>query len=294
MESEEENNGRIEVLRQSHKAPILDASLVLASQGVRHWIEFDGQEFSLTLEPVEAPKASEILKEYENENRGYHLKETETPSLDLHLSPLLHLAIPVSAFFWAGSIPWQPWLLKRGAADAHLILEGEWWRCLTATTLHADHEHFLGNMLSGFFVLNLLRRRCGPGTSMVLLTLAAGLTNFAVALISTAGHLSIGFSTVVFSGLGMLAGMETLHLPRNHLGGLRALSPLLAAFFLAVLVGMGERADIKAHFIGFGIGAVFSPLVGLMEKRFSEPPWQIAGAASIIAAYAAVWKLALS
>jgi membrane associated rhomboid family serine protease len=283
---------RVEIRRAPDKQPILEASLVLSSQAVKHWIEFDGVQFILSLDPWDAARAREILNQYEAENEGFQIEAQEVPPLDLHVSPLLHLLIPVAVFFWAGSRPWSEWLMQRGGANARLILNGEWWRCLTAITLHVDHEHFLGNMLSGFFILNLLRRRCGPGTSMLLLTLAAGVTNFIVAAVSRQSHFSIGFSTVVFAALGLLAGIETLHLPRHRLGGLRSLSPLLAAFFLAVLVGIGEKADIKAHFIGFALGAMLSPLVPWLERRLGKPWRQIAGVTAVYTLYAGAWALA--
>lgn len=289
-----ETSGRIEIRRAADKSPILDASLVLSSQGIKHWIEFDGLRFILTLEPEDVAKALETLRQYDSENEGFQINEgASAPPVEVYLSPLLHLLIPVAVFFWVQSESWGDWLTERGGADAHLILRGEWWRCLTATTLHVDHDHLMGNLLSGFFILNLLRRRCGPGTSMVLLTLAAGVTNFLVALISGQNHFSIGFSTVVFAGLGLLAGVETLHLPRHPLGGLRQLSPLVAAFFLAVLVGIGQGVDIKAHFIGFGLGILLSPLVSGLENRIGKPPGQIAGVAAVYALYAAAWGLAL-
>jgi membrane associated rhomboid family serine protease len=284
---------RAELRRHGAKEPILEASLVLASQGIKHWMEFDGKQYILTVDPDDASPARQVLAQYDDENTAFHsAEEAGVPAMELRLSPLLHLSIPVAVFFWAGSSPWQSWLTRRGGADAKLILEGEWWRCLTATTLHADHSHFLGNMISGFFILNLLRRRCGPGLSMVLLTAAAGITNFAVALASPEAHFSIGFSTVVFAALGLLAGIETLHLPRQALGGLRQLSPLIAALFLAVLVGIGERSDIKAHFFGFGFGAAFSPLAGWLGKKMGAPPWQVAGILVVYAVYLGVWLIA--
>jgi rhomboid protease GluP len=282
---------RVELKRSARKESILEASLVLASQSIKHWIEFDGRDFILTLERDDAPRSAQALEQYEIENKGFNLSDAENvPPLELNLSPLLHLLIPIAVFFWAER--WQPWITRRGGADAGKILAGEWWRCVTATSLHADHEHLLSNMLSGFFILNLLRRRCGPGTSMILLTLAAALANFFVALASDQNHFSLGFSTVVFAGLGLLAGVETLHLPKHPLGGLRQISPLLAALCLAVFVGIGANIDVKGHFFGFGIGALFSPLVSRMEKRLSAPPWQILGVGAVYALYAVCWMFA--
>ncbi len=284
-----------ELDRRQEKEPILEASLVLASQGIKHWVEFDRQFFILSVETDDYDVAHAILKLYVAENSGFNLPESDL-SLPphLHLSTLLHLLIPVSVFFWVGLTPWHPWLTRKGGAEAQGILAGEWWRCFTATTLHAGYEHFLSNMISGFFILNLLQRRCHIGISMFLLTLTAGLTNFCVALLSSHDHFSIGFSTVVFSGLGLLAGMETIRLPRSTLGGLRNSSPLIAAFFLAIMVGIGEHVDIKAHFLGFGFGVAVSPLAFWLEKRSHTLSWKMAGVTIVYLFYVLTWRLALT
>jgi rhomboid protease GluP len=290
---------RVEIRADARKKRILEDSLVLSSQRVRHWIEYEseGELYRLTLDAADVPRAVEALRLYEQENQDFHKEGAAAGSFDVHLSPLLHLAIPATVFFWAASVPWEPWITGRGGADAKKILDGELWRALTATTLHADTEHFLGNMLSGFFILNLLRRRCGPGTSLPLLTLAAALTNYAVAALSAAGHFSIGFSTVVFAALGLLAGLETLFLPKGQErreAGLRGISPLLAAFFLAVMTGLGENADVKAHFLGFAAGALFSPVAYWIRKTGWEKwGWQIVGVAGTVGVYAAAWWRAL-
>jgi membrane associated rhomboid family serine protease len=165
---------------------------------------------------------------------------------------------------------------------------------LTATTLHADAEHFLGNMLSGYFIFNLLRRRCGPGTSMLLLTMAAALANWGVAVLSPPYYRSIGFSTVVFAGLGMLAAVETRFFPKGLRPGLRNFTPLLGAFFLAVMTGLGENSDVKAHFIGFACGALCAPVMFWLGRRdFERFGWQVAAVLATYAAYAAAWWAAV-
>jgi rhomboid protease GluP len=303
----ESSPGRVEIRRNERKRPVLDASLVLASQGVRHWIEFQPADsweggtgsFLLTVEPHDAPRAFQVLDKYERENAGYRVEDPEVSVFDLHLSPVLHLAIPAVISFWVASVPWGTWMERQGGAAAALIMKdgifnGEWWRTLTATTLHADSEHFLGNMLSGFFIFNLLRRRCGPGTSMLLLTVAAVLTNTTVAAVSPPRYFSIGFSTVVFAGLGLLAGVETRYFPRGLRPGLRNFTPLLGAFFLAVMTGLGEQADIKAHFIGFAFGAALTPALFWLRRRgFETVLWQTAGVLGTYAVYALAWWKAL-
>lgn len=297
----ESSPARVEITRDEHKRPVLDASLALASQGVRHWIEFNpapaqagGGDFLLTVDPGDAPRAHSLLGQYRSENEGYRVEDPEVAPFDLHVSPALHLAIPALFSFWAVSVPWGKWLELQGGAAAQRILHGEWWRALTATTLHADSGHFLGNMLSGYFIFNLLRRRCGPGTLMLLLTLAAFCTNLVVAAISPPEYFSIGFSTVVFAGLGLLAGIETRYFPKALRPGLRNITPLLGAFFLAVMTGLGEQADIKAHFIGFAFGVAYSPAVfWLARGGFEKALWQVAAIVAVYAVYAVAWWKAI-
>ena len=281
------------LIKSGRKEEILDSSLMLASQGVKHWTEFDGKEYSLSLEEKDAPLAEKLLAIYREENRGFRDEDAGFRSLDLLTAPLLFLAIPAFFYFWVEMRAWAGWWHSRGRADAALILDGEWWRCVTATTLHADHEHFLGNLLSGYFVFNLLNHRLGMGTLMAGATLGAGLTNWLVAAASPEGHKSIGFSTVVFCAMGMLAAVETFHVPRKPGKGLRRLGPLIAAFFLAVFVGLGENADVKAHFYGFGMGAAIGLVFRRLPRKLEKPPWQAALLAMGYGLYALAWAMAL-
>jgi rhomboid protease GluP len=282
------------------KEEILDYSLLLASQGLKHWMEFDGREWRLTTDEAEARIALELIDLYRSENLGFADAPAEQMDLDLLVSPLLFLAVPVACYFLAGLSPWGNWWHDRGSADASLILGGQLWRCLTAITLHADEAHFLSNLVSGYFILNLLHHRLGAGTVMLLATFGAGVANYLVAQASGPLHVSIGFSTVVFCALGMLAAVETLNLGKRTSasvtgvsGHLRRLRPLISAFFVAVLVGLGQNVDVRAHFYGFGLGAVLGLLTKLIPAAWARPAWQAAGVLATYAAYAAAWLIAL-
>lgn len=300
---------RRELARSGSKQEILDQSLVLASQGLKHWMEFDGSRWSLTVDERDAAPAASLLETWQAENVGFSEAPAEELDFDLRLAPLLFLAVPALAYFLVGFSPAAEWLRDRGSADAAGILEGEWWRCVTAATLHADDAHLLSNLVSGYFILNLLNHRLGIGTVMLLATLCAGLDNFLVALVSGAGHVSLGFSSVVFCALGLLAAVETLALwrrrrehsarlgasPRDHairLAQLRRLSPLISALFVAVLVGLGEGVDVKAHFYGFGLGAALGATTGWLPAFLQRAPIQAFLATAACLLYALAWSLA--
>lgn len=285
--------GRKVLVRSSRKEEVLELSLVLASQGIKHWMEFDGREFVLTLEDASLPVAEGLLEVYRSENESFRDEAAPSGKLDLYLSPLVQLAIPVIAYFWVGLKPWSAWLKGRGLADSGLILEGEWWRCLTATTLHADHEHFLGNVLSGFFILNLLNHRLGMGTIAALSTAGAFAANWLVAFVEGPGHRSLGYSSVVFCALGLLGAVETVYLRRRKEWSLRRMSPLIAAFFIAVMVGLGENSDVKAHFYGFGLGAALGFASRWLPRSLARAPFQAALILLTYGAYILAWSIAM-
>jgi len=279
-------------LRSRRKSLILDFSLVLASQHLEHEIEIDGEQYLILLDPERLQDARAVLHAYVQENRGFHA-ENEAPKLDILLSPILYLIWPTAFQFGVGLSPWPEAWHREGAANAQKILAGEWWRTLTATTLHVDHAHFLSNLFSGYFMLNLLGHRLGMGLILFLGVILSMAANYLVAWTSPIHHVSIGFSTTVFAVLGLLAGVETLLLPAGN--GLRfhRVNPLIAAFAVAILVGLGENVDIRAHFFGFGLGA----LTGLASRWF--PPWttkasaQFAFGAFAYGLYALAWGLAM-
>lgn len=304
---------RRELARSGNKQEILDCSLVLSSQGIKHWMEFDGGEWSLAVDEREGPLASGLIDTWRTENVGFQDAPLEKADLDLLVSPLLFLAVPVAAYFLVESGSWVAYLHNRGIADSGRILAGEWWRCFTAATLHADDGHFLSNLVSGYFILNLLNHRLGIGTLMLLATLGAGIDNFLVALVSGPEHRSLGYSSVVFCALGLLAAAETLGLARRRLEHrdrfraqgarddadgafwnvrLRRLSPLISALFVAVLVGLGENVDVKAHFYGFGIGAALGLATWFQPATWKRPAMQAIFTLTSYGIFAFAWFLA--
>ena len=74
---------------------------------------------------------------------------------------------------------------------------------------------------------------------------------------------------------------------------MRRLTPLISAFFIAVMVGLGENADVKAHFYGFGIGALLGVACPRLPRRLSRPAWQAALALFTYGLYAGAWALAI-
>ncbi len=223
-------------------------------------------------------EAVEELRRYENENRGWPPPPpAPTPLIDNRLSTLWVL-IALGVFhdltlvnidlLGHHPVPWK----ELGNAHAGKILDGEWWRLVTALTLHADWQHLLGNLLIGGVFIACLCRDLGSGPAWSL-TLASGvLGNLANAWLQSPGHRSVGASTAIFGVVGLLAAISLVR-HRHHLR-LRRRWPLPVASALALLAMLGaggDNTDIGAHLFGFLAGLVLGGFAESALERFGRP-----------------------
>ena len=154
-----------------------------------------------------------------------------------------------------------PMLADRAASSSTgLIGRGEWWRPFTALFLHSDVPHLVGNLVSGAIFGTLLARLIGPWRAWVLI-LASGTVGNAItsAVAWPESFLSIGASTAVFGGLGILCGLAfaaTLR-ARLSLPWARTTAPVIAGIVLLGWLGggsEGSNTDVLGHVFGFSSG----------------------------------------
>jgi membrane associated rhomboid family serine protease len=235
-----------------------DLSLMLASQREQHWIEVHLGDFELWVPIEKLERLQKLQHMWLIENKREEITLSELPTMSF--KPFLALWFLVALYIYnrsGGHWAMQTW----GHANSEKILDGAWWQTLTALTLHADAGHIASNLLSGYFVLNLLQKHIDIGRALFALTISSALANFFVAFDIGPGHYSLGFSTLVFGSLGMLASLETRYLIRaktafNSKWDFRKLSPLWAAICLVAMMGFGEGSDVRAHVYGFAMGAL--------------------------------------
>jgi membrane associated rhomboid family serine protease len=158
----------------------------------------------------------------------------------------------------AASGPWlvdNPWF-KAGAVSSKAILEqGEWWRLVTALTLHADQGHLIGNCLIGGVMAHLLCKTVGVGTGWLTMLLAALLGNLLNIVLRSDPHYSVGFSTAVFAAVGIFSGRQIAAGPLLR----QLILPLGAGAGLLAMLGSGgedgaQRTDLGAHLFGLLCG----------------------------------------
>lgn len=269
-----------------------EISLVLASQDIDHWTFFHKNNWMIFINENWVIVAEGILKTYVRENRR---TKNILPNLELKLSPFIILIVPILFYFWSMADIFDSWGIRQaGKSVASKILDGQWWRAITALTLHADIKHIMSNFISGYFILNLLFSRRNPIKSGGVVLIAAIVANFLVAFTMKENFSSLGFSTYVFSALGSLAFVEAIEASKNdiQLNYWRKLQPLYSAFLIAVMLGISENSDILAHFYGFFMGVVMAALFlrDNNDKLFIK--FQLVILVAIYALFAISWDFA--
>lgn len=241
--------------------------LVVLAMGRPYWLVPDGDQFSLMIEPSGDGDVREQLARFDRESVGWPpapLGAGEVRTVDL-FTPLLWAMLVVGIF---SAQQRHPHLVENGAlSTTALFAGGEWWRLGTALFLHGDAGHLVSNTVSGFLVFAAALSAFGTARGWLLLLLAAVIGNFASAAFNgTEPYSSIGASTAIFGGLGLLTG-RAIRVARNsiHPHRLRGmLVPLGAGLCVLALYGAGgQRVDLGAHLCGFaaglGIGLVTAP-----------------------------------
>jgi membrane associated rhomboid family serine protease len=219
---------------------------------------------------ADAPAAATELTLYRHENA----REIGTRPLEEvgegRAGVLWYVATLLFVFFalHAGFLG-RDWLAA-GRIDAGALLGGEWWRAVTALTLHLELDHLAGNLGFGAFFGYFVGRYLGVGFGWLTVLLAASGANVLNALVQSAEHRSIGASTAVFAALGLLV---TYTWRRGYLRDTPwrgRIAPIVAGLGLLGFTGTGgANTDLGAHLFGFiaGLGA------GLAVARFAPVPW---------------------
>lgn len=260
----------------------------------------DSETVTLELEIFEAERDAE------RELARQSLEQTLAPGTQPSPSSFsLYLFAWVMCLFFA--IQWHegPRWIDLGAANSNAILNGAWWRTFTALTLHADMGHLFANLASGLIFAWALLPLLGSGWTWLGILLSGAAGNALNAMIHRGGsHLSIGASTAVFGGLGLLVGWQIVAAIQRHHGHreqpLRMreiVLPFAAGLALFAYLGMGNGADnvdILAHALGMFSGSIMG--VVLAWTRLPErtsPGFQKLFAIAALVLCALAWMVAV-
>jgi len=202
----------------------------------------------------------------------------------------LFIAVATGAIYVLGTA--RPEFVARLTLDPAAIRAGEWWRALTALTLHADAAHVLGNAVAAALLVSVVCQALGLGVGLGLVLLAGTLGNLLTAVAQRGPHVSVGASTAVFGAIGILAALRVVTPGRVRLGARRPWVILAATLVLLVLFGVGPDVDVLAHLFGLLAGLGVGYLGALSARRPPTPTVQWLLAILAAAALAGAWRLA--
>jgi membrane associated rhomboid family serine protease len=251
-------------------------ALVLESRSFPCRIEPLGIYRRLLVPAERFAAACSELSLFERENRNWPPLPPPASPLTENTLATLSLLILLATFhnltqldislFGHGPVDW----IALGNAHSARILEGQWWRLVTALTLHADWLHLVSNLaLGGIFIVSLCRE-LGSGLAWCLLLSSGVLGNLANAFLQHPDHRSVGASTVVFGAVGILAALNLLR-NRRYLQRRWPL-PVAAALALLALLGTeGKQTDLGAHLFGFIFGLGIGLAGGYLVERRGRP-----------------------
>jgi len=260
-------------------------SLVALAMGAECWVVEAEDGHHLRVGPDELAAVRQQLACYDRESAGWPPR----PFVDrvprrkqAPLSPLLWM-LGVFAAFWAQGT-W-PGLTDAALLDAERVFgHGEWWRAVTALWLHADLGHLISNSVGGLLVFSAVVATLGLRTGWCLIVGASVAGNLAAVLLHYGDtYRSLGASTAVFAGLGLLVGRAVRVMARSgHPHRWRTMFvPLAAGLAVLGLLGAGGvNIDVLAHATGFSAGLVLGFLAGATDYSPSNAKYEATMGAS--------------
>jgi membrane associated rhomboid family serine protease len=266
--------GLVEVGRFARRADAEGYALALAAAGIRSRIMGAGWGVVLLVAEPDAERAQAEIEAYARENAPSPPAAVESPASLKGLgaalvvcSLLLFLHGADQRGLWG--VDWS----GIGAAAAGPIRAGEWWRAVTALTLHADAVHLLSNLAAGLAFGLLAAQLLGSGLAWLAILLGGIVGNVLDAFLSAPERVAVGASTALFAALGLLAGYWRRARIVPWRGGMRRWAPLAAGVLLLVQLGTGgERTAVGAHVAGFAVGIVEGLLLAHFAARIPRGP----------------------
>jgi rhomboid protease GluP len=288
-------------LRISANIRRLDAwALVLIAKGFKPLVQWVDGVFELHVLDTQAAAARVELDAFDDEERELAKKRLadrariERPSRFAGLAAVCMSLLLAGFFAVTGPrAACSAWFVS-GAADAERVLHGEWWRTITALTLHADSAHLLSNVGVGTLVVGAVMRSEGVGIGTALVLASGTLGNWVNAWAHHTLHRSVGFSTAVFGAIGILGGLAFMQRRLRASSRLPAWTALAGSLALLAMLGTGgERTDLFAHLFGGLAGVALGLFAGSLRWHAKRASVQWLAGAGTVAAIVGAWALAL-
>jgi rhomboid protease GluP len=296
MTPEDAPENLVEVYRSLRMPDCDQQTLILSAVGIHSWTVVRGGIFVVMVPEESAELAQHHLAAVAQEAAAPVQVPKQPKSHPYAWSgSIVYGVLMIAVAYAAGISQFGFDWLDAGALNGAIAATHEWWRIVTALTLHADVGHLLSNLAFGTVLGYLASRALGSGVAWVSILIGAMMGNALDTLWMPVEQRSIGASTAVFATLGILSAYAWVLESATSLRWARRLGPLIAGVILLGFLGAGgERTDVVAHVTGFVSGCALGAVLGKTpEQRLESRALQLASGALSLAIVAGAWLLAL-
>ena len=239
------------------------------------------------------------IKDYESERHLFSFKNLH-PEYDIPLPDysrpfvgIFIVALLSIIYLITGPYQYSNTFFHNGSMSCFDVLNGEWWRTITALFLHNSVMHLVGNIAFMFLFSIPINNRFGAGMTLFLIFISGILGNIGTTLIRAIDHnyiVSFGASTAVFGALGILTGIGVM-ISIKYLSRRYIFYGIFSGFVLLGMTGVGPKSDVLAHCMGF----LFGICIGVFSNKIKRDniPLQWFGAIASLLLFTVSWYLAL-
>ena len=297
MPPEDTPQNLVEVFRSLRMPDCDQQTLILSAVGIHSWTVVRGGMFVVVVPEESASLARHHLVAVAQEAAApVHVPKLPKLRPRAWSGSIIYALVMIVVAYAAGSGLFGLDWLETGALNGAIPSTYEWWRVVTALTLHGDVGHLLSNLTFGIVLGYLASRSMGSGVAWAGILVGAMMGNTLDALWMPEEQRSIGASTAVFATLGILSAYAWTLETASNLRWAKRLGPLIAGVMLLGFLGAGgERTDVVAHVTGFVSGCLLGFVLGkIPERRFDSRALQLTTGALTFATIAVAWWFALS
>jgi membrane associated rhomboid family serine protease len=279
------------VFESRNRRACSDRALVLATFQIPHEIIDDATSCALIVPAEYSARAANELRLYDEENPPR--QPSPKIAVDHHnaVPGVFAYVIIICAVAWMAGASFlaQDWLAA-GRIDGVLVRAGEWWRTVTALTLHSGLRHLVGNIVFGTMFGLFAGRLLGSGVAWLAILVTAASGNAFNTLLLESTHRAIGASTAVFAALGLVAGFVWRGKLMSQERWPYRIGPIVGGFALLMYTGTGDaNTDIGAHLMGFLCGLAGGVLLTRLRSRLTDNRLQLGSAVLALLLVVSAW-----
>jgi membrane associated rhomboid family serine protease len=266
------------IIRATNRKEFKEIELLLLSRSVPFSVQ-GGSAIGNFYVPLEYESmAMDEIRTFRKENRNWPPVMTIQEGLLFRFSPVhFGMVIALTLFhWWLSRVPESRLWTEGGMLAVDKVLSGEWYRTVTALTLHADAAHLLSNLFGLLVFVGGVHQFTGAGLSWLLVLISGAVGNLGTALFYQSAHNSVGASTAVFAAVGLMGAFGVRRYLVHQQFRKRSFIPLIGALGLFAMLGTHPGSDVMAHVFGLisggVIGLILTPLPGsrIVQNRLIQ------------------------